>query len=83
MTKFNFKLDRSALLNVSIYSISFTLRSVMWAVAGSLTVLESWMTILEYVAAFVIEISLYFFVFEMQSVRVLLESQTPQENWDQ
>jgi len=35
---------------------------------------------LEYVSAFIIGISLYFFVFEMQGVQTLLKSQSPDEN---
>lgn len=35
---------------------------------------ESCIIVVEYIAAFVIEISMYFFVYEMQGVRVLLNS---------
>ena len=73
LKKFKFNLDRSALINIAIYLTSFLTRAVMWGLAwiddgGEQSTFRGIMIILEYVAAFVIEISLYFFVFEMRSV---------------
>ncbi|TNV79433.1 hypothetical protein FGO68_gene16385 [Halteria grandinella] len=44
--------------------------------------MENYTVVMEYVASFSIQICLFFFVFEMQSVKVLIVSQTPQEHRD-
>jgi hypothetical protein len=66
--KFRSELDRSALTNMSIYLSSFFLRAFLWMIVAFFSdneTFESSIIILEYLAAFVIEISMYFFVFEM------------------
>lgn len=81
--KFKRELDRSALINIAIYLTSFFLRAFLWMIVAFVNeseALESCIIVIEYVAAFVIEISMYFFVYEMEGVRVLLRSQSPQEN---
>ena len=87
--KFKFKMDRSALLNIAIYTLSFLTRAVMWGLASKnddprnndkSDIFRGIMIILEYVGAFVIEISIYFFVFEMMSVQSILTSESHQEN---
>ena len=85
--KFKFKMDRSALINIAIYTLSFLTRAVMWGLASknnekndNSDIFRGIMIILEYIGAFVLEISIYFFVFEMMSVQSILTSESHQEN---
>ncbi len=76
LRKFKLKLDRSALINIAIYAFAFLIRTIMWGLAWidgdtKHSKFRGTMIILEYVAAFIIEISIYYFVFEMASVRTL------------
>jgi hypothetical protein len=76
LRKFKLKLDQSALINITIYTACFFTRAIMWGLAWayneeSAAVINTYRGIminLEYVSAFVLGISLYFFVFEMQGV---------------
>ena len=86
---FKFKMDRSALINIAIYTLSFLTRAVMWGLASknddprkneNSDTYRGIMIILEYVGAFVLDISMYFFVFEMMSVQSILKSESHQEN---
>jgi hypothetical protein len=81
--KFKSELDSSALFNISLYLTSFFLRAFLWMLVAFYSKdeqFESAIIILEYAAAYVIEISNYFFVYEMEGVRVLLKSQSFMEN---
>ena len=87
---FRFKLDRSVLINIAIYTLSFLTRAVMWGLAAFYNnyknkndksdIYRGVMIILEYFGAFVLEISIYFFVFEMMSVQSILVSGTHEQN---
>jgi hypothetical protein len=59
LKKFKFKLDRSALINITIYAVSFLTRAIMWGLAwidhkGDKSTFRGIMIVLEYVAAFII-----------------------------
>jgi hypothetical protein len=86
---FRFKLDRSALINIAIYTLSFLTRAVMWGLASynddpnkndNSDIFRGVMIILEYFGAFVLEISIYFFIFEMMSVQSILMSGSHEQN---
>jgi hypothetical protein len=86
---FRFKLDRSVLINIAIYTLSFLTRAVMWGLASynddpnkndNSDIFRGVMIILEYFGAFVLEISIYFFVFEMMSVQSILMSGSHEQN---
>jgi len=75
--KFRLKLDKGALINIGIYTFSFFTRALMWGLASindnqddknNDVTFRGVMIIMEYLAAFILEISLYFFIFEMMSV---------------
>jgi hypothetical protein len=85
--KFKLGLDRSALANIAIYILSFLTRAIMWGLAAfneqpntNKSIFRGIMINLEYVAAFVLEISMYFFVFEMMTVQSILLSNSYQQN---
>jgi hypothetical protein len=42
--------------------------------------MENYTVVMEYTTSYLIEICLYFFVFEMQSVQQVLKSQDPKQN---
>ena len=89
LNTFRFKLDRSALINIAIYTLSFLTRAVMWGLASynddpnkndNSDIFRGVMIILEYFGAFVLEISIYFFIFEMMSVQSILMSGSHEQN---
>jgi hypothetical protein len=67
-------IDRSAIWNIMIYITSFLLRAILWGVSNleKESIIQGIMTIVEYLVAFVMQISLYFFVFEMKTVKEIL-----------
>ena len=82
LVKSRMNLDLPALINILIYMMSFLLLTILWGLADWQPVLLSFMTLVEYFAVFTIEISLYFFVFEVQSVQAKLISRSHTENQD-
>ena len=82
LKKFEFKLDKPAIINIIIYTFCFLIRAIMWSLAwiydsqsdNNINTFRGTMIILEYISVFILEISSYFFVFEMRSVQTLLRS---------
>ncbi len=83
LIKNKFKLEYAIIINISLYCTSFFIKTLIWTFMLSIkkdTSQSDTLQLMEVIASYSVEVSTYFFVFEMMFVYSLIQSTGPSDS---